>query len=164
MAKISNIPDSDNVLRFAKKKHLIWELDAEGKPVEIKGCYHDLFKLRNDEEFIKKHGGPEKSLSVNWLEFFKGDDAYNFKQAVADFLGSSRELKKTEAFAKLNVGEIKSICTSHSAKVRIIHDADNSTIKSHGSVNQLPQDNSFLFDDLCELAMKAIFPAKKIIG
>lgn len=157
MAKISNIPDTDSILRFAKKRHLSWELDEAGNPIEIKSCYHDLFKLRTDEEFIKKHGAPEKALSVNWVDFFTGDHEQRIAKAIADFLGTARTVNKKEAFAKLNVGEVKKICENHSAKIRIVHDAKTtSTIKSHSSITQLPQENSLLFDELCEIALKGI--------
>ncbi len=162
MAKIVKIPDTDNVLRYAKKKHLIWQLDSSDNQEKIIGCFPDLFKLRDDPEFNKKNGGPEKALSVNWLEFFQCSAEKNIQKAVDDFC-SARTIKKHDAFAKLNVGAFKMMCNRHSAKVRIIHDAKRSSVKSHSSITQLPQDNALLLDDLCEMAFKALMPAGRFI-
>ncbi len=163
MAKITNIPDSDHVLRFARpKKHLL--CDGNGR---VLGVEHTLFKLRMDEEFIAKHGSPEKNLSVNYVEYFNGTDKEKLTQTVLDYCngsGASRKTLKKNYFSKLNVGTFKDICKQHGAKVRIIHDASpNARIKSHGSINQLPQDNSFLLEDLCTLAFQNIFRAEEFI-
>ena len=144
MSKVSNIPDAHNILRHAKKKHLGWELDSNGKPLSIKTCYPDLFKLRQ----------LEKALSVNWIEFFDGTEQERIEKTIKDF-SSSYEVKKYDAFAKFNVGEFKKICIEHSAKVRVIHEATKS-IKSHSSITQLPQDNALLLDDLCKVAYGAL--------
>lgn len=162
MAKVSNIPEADHILRHARQRHLKWELDSKGKPVAILRCFPDLFKLRNSPEFIRKHGEPEQALSVNWIEFFDGDSKDQLQQTVKDFR-SVIKIKKSEAFAKLNVGEFKGVCKKHSAKVRIIPDAKKSTIKSHSSITQLPQDNAMLFNDLCNLAFDSLIPAKKFL-
>ncbi|MFH1158737.1 MAG: hypothetical protein V1721_07665 [Pseudomonadota bacterium] len=159
MAKVTNIPEADHVLRHAKKKHLEWGLDSEGKKA-ILGCFPDVFKLRDDTEFIRQHGKPEVSLSVNWIEFFSGDEEKQLQQAVKDFC-SIRPIKQCGAFAKLNVGKLKKVCQEHSAKVRVIHDAERSAIKSHSSITQLPQNNAMLFIDLCELAFDSLIPATK---
>ncbi len=162
MAKIENIPDADNVLRYAKKTHLAWDLSSEENPV-ITGCFPDLFKLRDNPEFNMKHSGPEKYLSVNWLEYFSGTEAEILQKTVADFC-SVRAIKKFDAFAKLNVGEFKKTCLSRAAKVRIIHDAkESSPIKSHSRITQLPQNNAQLLSDLCELAIQSIIPASEFI-
>ena len=138
MAKISKITDADNVLRYARKRHLLWNEETK----TIIGCDHELFKLRYGE----------KNLSVNWVEFFDGKPEEQIKKCIADFaIGFS--IKKRDMFAKLNVGKFKGICLSHNAKVRIIHD---SKTKSHTSITQLPQDNDLLFDDLCNLAFKNV--------
>lgn len=163
MAKITNIPDTDNVLRYAKKTHLAWELDLNGNPVKVTGCFPDLFKLRDNPDFNKNHGGPEKYLSINWVEFFEGDEECRLQQTVNDFR-SSRKIKKSDAFAKLNAGEFKSVCMARAAKVRIIHDAKESLRnKSHGRITQLPQDDALLFDDLCEMALNALIPVSRFI-
>ena len=159
MAKITNIPDTDNVLRYAKKTHLAWKPDDKGIPVVV-GCFPALFELRDNPEFNKQNNGPEKSLSVNWIEFFTGDEWQQLRQTVEDF-SSARTINRPDAFAKLSVREFKKVCRVHSAKVRIIHDAEKSKIKSHSSINQLPQDNALLFDDLCEMAFNSLIPAAK---
>lgn len=162
MAKIKNISDSDNILRYARKKHLDWELDSKGNPVAIRRCFPDLFKLRDDSAFIRNHGRAESNLSVNWIEFFAGDAEGQLRQTVDDFC-SARTIKKHDAFAKLNTGEFKKVCLSHSAKVRVIHDAKKSAVKSHSSITRLPQDNPLLFDDLCEMAFKSLLQAAMFI-
>jgi hypothetical protein len=152
MAKTTNIPDSDNVLRYAKNKHL-----KRDNNKQIYGCFHDLFKLRDDDDFIKIHGKSEKNLSVNWLEFFNGNNEQRLQKAIQDIC-SKRTVKKNDRFTKLNVGEFKNTCEEYSAKVRIIHDAKltKSKVKSHSSITQLPQDNLLLLDDLCTLAFKSL--------
>ncbi|MSP43865.1 MAG: hypothetical protein EXR08_10985 [Alphaproteobacteria bacterium] len=148
-------------MRHAKNTHLFKKPDGCGNP-EIVGCVHDLVKLRDEAEFNKKHGGPEKYLSVNWLEFFEGKEEERLHQFAEDF-GSARKIKKSDTFVKLNVGTFKAICQMRSAKVRIIHDPGGSTIKSHGSIRQLPQDDDLLFDDLCELAFTGLLSASSFI-
>ncbi len=148
MAKTTNIPDTDNVLRYARKKHLFWDLDSQGKPVSILGCSPELFKLTDKD----KNSG----LSVNWVEFFEGNNEHRLKQTIQDFC-SNYNVEKHYRFTQLNVGEFKKTCEEHSAKTRIIHDAEltKSKIKSHSSITQLPQNNDLLFDDLCTLAFKS---------
>jgi hypothetical protein len=155
MAKTVNIPDTDNIIRYAKKKHLSWKFDCKGNPVKIIGCFPDLFKLRNDPQFNKKNSGPEKYLSVNWIEFFPGDEAKQLRQAIDDFY-SVRTVGKNDTFVKLIVNDVKKVCRSHKAEVRILHEPTRH-IKSHGSIRRLPQDNDLLLDDLCEMAFKTLF-------
>lgn len=160
MAKVTNIPESDHVLRWAQpKKHLL--RDHDGKVI---GCDHALFKLRDDNKFIAKYGKPEKNLSVNYVEHFEGQPSDQLKSAVNDYCngcGASQTTLKKSYFSKLNVGELKSQCSAQDTKIRVIHDATkNSKIKSHGSINQMPQDNTLLFDDLCKLAFKNLHEAK----
>lgn len=161
MAKIANIPATDNILRYARKRHLFWNLDSNGNPEKITGCSPDLFRLRDNPEFNKNNLGPETYLSVNWIEFFSGDEAEQVRQTVIDFC-SVRTIGKNDAFVKLNVDAFKNVCRPHKAKVRILHEPTKN-IKSHGSIRRLPQDNALLLDDLCEMAFKALIPAGSYI-
>lgn len=161
MAEFKNIPDSDHVLRFARpKEHLLRDHDTK----QVIGCDHSLFELQTNAKFVEKFGGPEKSLSVNYVEYFKGAEQERLEQTVLDFCngsGASRNTLKKSYFSKLNVGGLKNICHKHGAKIRVIHDATpNARIKSHGSINQLPQDNNFLFEDLCKFAFKNLMTAE----
>lgn len=167
MAKVTNIPDTDHVLRWAQpKKHLLW--NAETKKFD--GCDHALFKLRSDDKFVAKYGGIEKSLSVNHVEHFKGTDKERLKQTVEDYrdglksLTPSVTLSKNAPFSKLNVSELKEMCGKHGAKIRVVHDAKpTARIKSHGSITQLPQDNNLLLDDLCKLAFQNLMSAEEAL-
>jgi hypothetical protein len=164
MAEFKNIPDSDHVLRWARpKKHLQWDPEIQ----QFVGCDHSLFKCRTDAEFVERYGGPEKSLSVNYVEHFKGAEQERLKQTVLDYSngsGASRNTLRKSYFSKLNVGGLKNICHKHGAKIRVIHDATpNSRIKSHGSINQLSQDNHFLFEDLCKFAFQNLIAAERFL-
>lgn len=168
MAKIINIPDSDHVLRWARpKEHLLREHGTK----KIIGCDHALFKLRTDDKFVAKHGGAEKSLSINHVEHFKGTAEEALKSTVLDYknglasLSPTVDLPKKSVFAKLNVGDLKSLSSNYGAKIRVVHDASpKACIKSHGSINQLPQDNTLLFEDLCKLAFKNLMEAEPYLN
>jgi hypothetical protein len=152
-AKISNIPDSDDVLRWIKKRLIL-----RGHNEEFLGIDHEVFKLRSDPVFLEKHKGvPEKSLSINWINYFQGAEIQRIKSVIEDYTGGleSKKISNNAYFSKINVGKLKSICLKHNAKVRVIHH-QTKNIKSHGEITQLPQDNSLLFDDLCELAKKSV--------
>lgn len=162
MTKIISIPDSNHVLRWARpNKHLVRNHNNV-----VVACDHSLFMLRSDDAFIAKHGKPEKSLSVNWVEYFEGSDKEKLQKTVADYQKGlvSGKLSKNDCFSQLNVGALKEICHTHKAKPRIVHDAKpKSKIKSHGSITQLPQDNSRLLEDLCVLAFETLNSAEKFI-
>jgi hypothetical protein len=149
-----NIPDSDNVLRWAKNAHLVKNHDGK-----VIGCYHVLFTLRTDQEFIDRKGKKEDFLSVNWLEYFTGTQDEQLNAAVSEFKSKrGNKLPKNSYFTQLNVGELKELCLKHSAKVRVVHE---STKDSHSAIRQLPQDKTMLFDDLCTAASKSLIPATK---
>jgi hypothetical protein len=150
MTKQTNIPDSNHVLRCVKNKHLIKDHSNA-----VIGCYPDVFKLRTDADFIARTGNQEQSLSVNWVEHFKGNEEQKIAATIKDFM--SARTGKPPKFTKLNVGVFKGVCKSYSAQVRIVHDADKkSKIKSHSSIRKLPQDNYILFNDLCDLAYDSL--------
>lgn len=159
MAKIKNIPAENNVLRYARRKYLAWKMDENGDGARIVGCFPDVFKLRDNAEFNKKNSGPEKYLSVNWIEFFPGDEEEQLGQTVGDFC-SVWSVGKNDAFVKLSVDEFKKVSRSHKAEVRILHEPTK-YIKSHGSIRRLPEDNALLLDDLCVMASKALIPATR---
>lgn len=150
MAKVTNIPDCDNVLRHVRRKHLFWELDSHGNPLSIVGCSPEIFKLREKDE---------GDLSVNWIEFFEGNYEQRLKKTIKDFC-SNYSVKVSDRFTQFNVMEFKDICNEYSIKVRIIHDAElkKSKARSHSSITNLPQDNLLFFDDLCKLAFKLLIP------
>ncbi len=150
MTKQTTIPDSGHVLRCVKNKHLI----RDHRNTVI-GCYPDLFKLRTDADFIARTGSKEQSLSVNWVEHFKGSEEQQIAETINDFM--SARTGKPPRFTKLNVGAFKNVCKSYSAQVRVVHDADKKAkIKSHSSIRKLPQDNDILFNDLCDLAYDSL--------
>jgi hypothetical protein len=155
MKKLSEIPDYDNVLRYANKsRHL--KIDHNG---QIYGCFPALFEL------LAKDKG---CLSVNWVEFFDGKPDEQIMKCIADFTSGflkdkNKKLPSSSAFAKLNVGKFKEICKNYNAKIRVVHDKKGYKSKSHSSVTKLPQDNAFLFDDLCRFAFSKIIPMTKLV-
>lgn len=161
MAELIKIPDDHEVLRHAKKKHLMWDLDEQGKPIKISGCFPDLFKLRTDEEYIKLRGRPEPYISVNWIDYFNGNEDEKLTQTIEDFKAGYK-VGKYDAYTKMNVADLKNICFAHAAAIRVVHDKEQkSKSKSHSSIYQLPQDNDLLFDDLCSFAYDHLIPSQK---
>ncbi len=151
-----NIPDTDNVLRWARNSHLVRNHDGI-----VVGCHHALFALRTNQEFIARKGKKEDFLSVNWMEYFNGTEDEQVNAVVIEFKSKrAGTLPSNSYFTKLHVAEFKKICLKHSAKVRIVHE---STKDSHSAVRQLPQDKIMLFDDLCTLASKNLISANKFV-
>ena len=151
MKKQSNIPDSDNVLRWARASHLMRDNDGN-----IIGCFPELFKLRPQDK---------GSVSVNWPEYYVGEDSQlQIKKSISDFRKNFLKGKKIptqSAFTKLYVKELKKISKANSVSIRVVTEYSDSN-KSHAGIRQLPQNNNFFFDDLCELAFNSHISAKNL--
>lgn len=146
MAKQSKIDDDHHVLRWIRARYL-YRRNGDKK---ILGCTHDAFKYTTQDK---------GSLSVQWLEHFAGSKKDQTDQSVTAFCANFKGKVEESAYSTLNVGDIKETCESHGAKIRIVREATKNN-PAHSGIRQLPQNKEELFDDLCELAKRTIFPHK----
>jgi len=63
-ARITNLPDEDHVMRFVP-----WGRLRKDEDDNVLGFLGDAFKLKPNEDH----------LSVNWLEYFGGDEMRRYK-------------------------------------------------------------------------------------
>jgi hypothetical protein len=97
--KITNLPDSDHVMRYVPWRKLLRDGDDN-----VLGFLPEAFELPNEEY-----------LSVNWVEFFP-DPATRIRDCIWD-LRKSRKTGAKSAFAVGNVGRIKEVCLQSGYKV-----------------------------------------------
>lgn len=127
------LPDTDHVMRHVPNKKLLRDEDGTA----IGGFLPQAFELREGES----------GLSVNWLEYFKGDYQENIEASVRKFR-DTRSVGKTSAFGISSVNNIQTICSEHGAdKVRVLLDEIDDN-KSHSIIIRLPPDNMDLMESL----------------
>jgi hypothetical protein len=104
---------------------------------KVVGIFSDAFKMRD----------VEKTLSVNWLEYFPGSKVERL-QKVREH--SELDLGNNYGFAVLNVGTFSAACESVHGKVRVIYEP--TTDPSHAAMHRYPREHDELFAILANIA------------
>lgn len=142
----SEIPDSDNVVRYVGKTGI-----RNGKA--------------DGSQFYRRPS--EDGLSVNWLEYFahlgKSEQLAEVRRVI------HRQLGRNAAFAELNVGDIKQCLRDALPNVRVVEKPSPANDRfpyedpSHSEIMGLPaSDNLYLAEiigDLLAKQVKALHPA-----
>lgn len=139
------LPDEDHVLRHASYKRL--NRDCEGK---ILGLLPQAFALRPKD----------KGLSVNWLEYFDGDQHFQIKESIRE-LKSVQDIRKSSAFGVAKVSSVKNICINNKLTVKIVYTPRNK-ILSHSEIRQLPMDDLLIQEALAYEAFTKLIPNSEI--
>jgi hypothetical protein len=125
------LPDGDHVMR-----HVPWSKLRKDENDKVLGFLPQAFKLRSEE----------KSLSVNWLEIFDGGHDARAKQTIHE-LRAAKSIGKKSAFGIGNVGNIKTICKTNGATVKIVY-APTHGNSSHSEMRDLPSDDLSILEAL----------------
>ena len=118
-------------------RYVAWgRLRKDGDNDRVLGFLPAAFRPRENEEF----------LSLNWLEWFGGEQSSQIKASVMMFRKTMNVGSKS-AFGIGNVRKIKEICRAHSISVRIVYEPkdDNS---AHAGIRRLPRDDLALLEAL----------------
>lgn len=142
-----------HVSRHAPYKKLL--RDDDDNPV---GLLPQAFEMREELG--------EKSLSVNWLEYFSKNHADNIVEAIQNFrLSRDGKVGKLSAFGIGNVGMLEDICAKHQhTKVRVLHDGRKSKNNnaSHARIIRLPFNNLPIMESLAYDVFTELVPNKDI--
>lgn len=128
-----NLPDQDHVAR-----HIPWARLRKDENDNILGILPQAFELRPQEP----------SLSVNWLEYFDGDQKTRLHETVKA-IRASRNIGKKSAFGIGNVGKVKAICHEYDTRTRIVYAPGNNN-PAHSEIRYLPRENLALFLAIAE--------------
>lgn len=139
------LPDEDHVLRHASSNRL--NRDSEGK---ILGFLPQAFALRPKD----------KGLSVNWLEYFDGDQQFQIKESIRE-LKSVQDIRKSSAFGVAKVSNVKNVCDNNKLTVKIIY-TPRDKILSHSEIRQLPMDDLLIQEALAYEAFTKLIPNSEI--
>ena len=137
------IDDSDNVVRHAPAKKLIF--DDYGNAVALAP---QAFEMRD-------HLG-EEALSVNWVEYFEGA----FHDRLFSLIKAARKCRNIgieSAFGVGNVGRIRQCCANlEHTKVRVLHDKKNKKNPSHARIIRLPMNDQLVMASLASEAFDTL--------
>lgn len=142
ISKGSNLPDDDHVMRYAS-----WSKLRKDENDNVLGFFSEAFKLREGES----------SLSLNWLEYFKGTRDEKIRQSVEMFR-RVREVGKKSAFGVANVKHIKEVCAANGAsRVRVVYEPEAAkdgkpANPAHSGIRHLPRDDMGLLEALASEA------------
>ncbi len=125
------LSDHDNVIR-----HVPWSKLRRDENDNVLGFLPQAFELRFGE----------KSLSVNWLEIFDGDRNAMVRQAIHE-LRSAKNIGNKSAFGIGNVGNIKTVCKTNGATVKIVY-APTHGISSHSEIRDMPSSDLLILEAL----------------
>lgn len=100
-----------HIARHCRNRHII--KDLEGLPISVFG---DAFALREGETY----------LSAGWVEYFQGE-RFNQLSQLRNTMTATREIKRRDGFAVMNVGKVVEAGRTRSVRVRVLHEpnADN---------------------------------------
>lgn len=130
LKKGKDLPDEHHVIR-----HVPWTKLRKDEDENVIGFLPQAFELRPDETY----------LSVNWLEYFDGDQQQRIQEAVRAYRKNAHVRKKA-VFGVANVGKVKEICHSTGATaVRIVY-APTIDHPSHAAITNTPRDDLALLD------------------
>jgi hypothetical protein len=129
-----HLPSDDHIARHIKPR-LVKKDEVTKNAI---GVFPEAFALREGE----------RDLSVNWLEFFPGDETEQLRQVIRH---TELKLNARHGFGILQVGQFSNVCAIHGAKVRIIHERTDGN-PAHASVHRYPRDNDHLSAVLANMA------------
>ena len=135
ISKGSNLPDEDHVMRYVP-----WSRLRKDEDENVFGILPQALAPRENEQ----------PLSLNWLEYFSGDRDQRIRDSVSVFRRSMRVEAKS-GYGVGNVGQIKEICDSYGARVRIVYDPEADNL-AHSEIRRLPRDDLGLLDALAAQA------------
>jgi hypothetical protein len=137
-SKITSLPDTDRVMRHVGWAKLLKDPENDDKVI---GFLPQAFQRRGDEE----------SLSVRWIEYYTdSDDAEKIRKCALEERGA-RTIGPKSAFAIGRVGQVKDVCRTRGASVRIVHEPKDNE-PSHSGIRRLPRDDLVLLDALASEA------------
>ena len=126
------LPDKDHVSRHVPYKKLL--RDGDDNPI---GILPQAFEMRVELN--------EKSLSVNWLEYFCNNHSTNIVKMITQFrlyrVKLSKKVGLLSAFGIGNVGILLAKCVEHQhKKVRLLYDEKKvlEHNESHAIIIRLP--------------------------
>ena len=137
------VPLDDHVVRHVKSTLLI-----RNNADEVVGCFPQAFELRADET----------SLSVSWLEFYRGSRDQRLGQVRQN---SDREIRRKDALAVGNVGRMQDVCGQFGVRLRVVHEPTDRN-PAHSAVRQFPRDNLELLALIADLFSGDLNPAAGI--
>ncbi len=127
-----HIPDTDHVVRHVNRKKL--RTDECGN---VLGILPQALELKPNEEY----------LSVNWLEYFDGDQKTRLRKTKSA-MSADRTLGPTSVLSIGNVANIKSLCSSHGTNVRIAYVPEPPNNPAHSAIYHLHSEELELLDML----------------
>jgi hypothetical protein len=147
-AKITNLPDTDHVLR-----HVAWGQLRRDDELNVIGFLGEAFRRREDEE----------SLSVSWLEFYPTPET-RLRDAVWA-VRKNRKVGSKSAFALACVANLKRVCSEvGGTRVRVVHEPLPSW-PAHSGIRRLSRDDEALLEALAadafaEMVLNSSIPAE----
>lgn len=143
----------DHVSRHVPYKKL--HRDDDDNPV---GVYPQAFEMR---EKIN-----EKTLSVNWLEYYGVNHADNIINTIKNFrISRNNKVSKLSAFAIGNVGVLEQTCAEQKhAKVRVLYEKKKAVAnnKSHASIVRLPINDPTIMQFLASIVFNELVLNKDV--
>jgi hypothetical protein len=137
--KGKKLPNEDHIVRHVPFRNL--RRDADGK---VLGILPQAFEHREVDDY----------LSVNWLEYFEGDNKTRLVQTKKSIEAAkvSKTISMSSYLAIGNVGNVNKVCleASHS-KVRISY-APSKNNSAHSGIYNLPKLDQELMATLAEEA------------
>ncbi len=121
----AKVPNDSHVMRYVRKRQL--RRDENGN---VLGILPQALELR----------GPEKYLSVTWLEHFDPQYERGLIQA-AEAIRRQLEVRGNDGFSTTAVGVFCDICERHDKKVRVLHEPENPENTGHVAIRKFPRDN-----------------------
>lgn len=145
----TRIDAADQIARHLGRKHL----EVCQETGTVLGVLFSGFKLRPEKQ--------EKELSVNHLQYFRGETVEQVKAIKTDMISSGRTVGAESAYAILTAGQF-SECGEKCGISLPIYKRPEPGNPSHAEVTGMPADNARLdlLESLAKVASQNIFPAK----
>lgn len=142
----SNLPNDDHVMRYAP-----WSKLRRDENDNVVGFLSEAFRLREGE----------KSLSLNWLEYFSGTRDEKIRQSVEMFR-RLRQVGTKAAYGVANVQRIKEVCAAGGASgVRVVYEPEEQN-PAHSGIRHLPRDEMSLLEALASEAFAELVPNSRV--
>ncbi|MCZ6804018.1 MAG: hypothetical protein O7D86_08825 [Proteobacteria bacterium] len=136
-------------------------------------AYKKLLRDKNDnpvgilpQAFEMRKEKNEKTLSVNWLEYFGNNHEDNIVKAIKSFrLSRNNKVGEHSAFGIANVGKLEDTCAKHRhTKVRVLYDEkkNSSNNKSHATIIRLPINDLAIMQSLASVVFTELVSNKDI--
>lgn len=143
----NNLPDEDHIVRYVPWKHVAKDADDN-----VSGIMGEAFRRRPEED----------GLSVNWLERADAPAASKLKKTV-ELLTSGLRIGPKARIAIANVADLKRVCSSRNAKIRIVHIPVEGN-EPHSEMRQFPRDNDELLELIAAEAISVHYRCQEILA